>query len=180
MTVTQRGRAAALMLVFLLDFSGPSVGTAGSGDAGAGETRRDRRFEGVVLAASQPALESESGETPFNFARLRDLWVRVWLAGAPNPVQLNLRLIDPEGTLIYEASVPYSSDPAITTADVNATGRPVAVFKARSQDGWVALDYALPVSGSVVTRHLSEGTWTLVAEAGKRTFSTSIDVGTVY
>jgi hypothetical protein len=137
-------------------------------------------LEGVVLAASQSVLENGSGETSFNFARLRDLWVRVWLAGTTNPVQLNLRLIDPQGSLIYEASVPYASDPTITTVGVPVAGRPVAVFRARSQAGWVALDYALPVSGSVVTRHLSEGTWMLVAEAGGRKFSTSIDVSAAY
>jgi hypothetical protein len=32
----------------------------------------------------------------------------------------------------------------------------------------------------VVTRYLSEGTWTLVAEAGGRKFSASIDVSTAY
>jgi len=183
MTATRRGNAAAFMFVLALgsshasaasvDNPHPRPGTAQSGDLGAGEIRRDRPFEGVVLAASQLALESGSDETSFHFAHLRDLWVRVWLARTTDPVQLNLRLIDPQGTLIYEASVPYASAPTI-----NATN--VLVFKAKTLGGWVALDYALPVSGSVVTRHLSEGAWTLEAEAGGRTFSTSIDVTTGY
>lgn len=168
MTTTQRGNAAAFMVVFALCSFHASA---------ASEIRYDRPLrEGIVLAVSRVALESGSGETSFNFARLRDLWVRVWLVGATNPVQLDLRLIDPQGTLIYEASVPYSSDPAIATLDVRDAGHPVAVFKAKTLGGAVALDYMLPVSGSVVTQYLSEGTWTLVAEAGGRKFTTSIDV----
>src|SRR5262245_62698361 len=99
MTTTQRGSAAALMLVLAL------------GSSHANDIRRDRPFrEGIMLASAQIALESTSEETSFNFAHLRDLWVRVMLAGATSPVQLNLRLIDPQGTLIYEASAVYASD----------------------------------------------------------------------
>ncbi len=170
MPTTRRGNAAAFMFVFAL----------GSSHLGAGEVHRDRPFEAVVLAASQLALEGGSDESSFNFARLRDLWVRVRLAGTTSPVQLDLRLIDPQGTLIYEASVPYASDPTITTMDVPGAGHPMAVFQAKTLRGGVALDYALPVSGSVVTRNLSEGTWTLDVEAGGREFSTSIDVSTGY
>jgi hypothetical protein len=191
MTIKQPGSASAFMFVFALysshagaanvDNPDPRLGAAESGSPGAGEIRGDRRFrEGVVLAASQLALESGADETSFNFAHLRDLWVRVRLAGVANPVQLNLRLIDPNGTLIYEASVPYASDPTITTMDVPGAGHPVPVFQAKALRGGVALDYALPVSGSVVTRYSSEGTWTFVAEAGGRKFSTSIDVSTGY
>lgn len=161
MTTTQRGSAAAFLLVFLL----------GSAHAGAGEIR---------LAASQVALENGPGETSFNFAHLRDLWVRVWLPATSNPIQLELRLLDPQGTLIYEASVPYASDPTITTLDVPGAGHPLTVFRAKTLRGRLALDYALPVSGSVVTRSLSEGTWTLEAEAGGRKYTTSIDVSAGY
>lgn len=136
--------------------------------------------EGVVLADSQIGLDKGPGATQFNFARLRDLWVRVNLAGMPPSVQLDLSLIDPQGTLIYEASVPFSSDPAMKTKDVPGAGHPVTVFQARPLRGGVALDYALPVSGSVVTRYLSAGTWKIVAEVGGRTFSTALDVSTVY
>jgi hypothetical protein len=147
----------------------------------AAEIRRDQPArEGIALAASQVALESGSDETAFNFARLRDLWIRVTLRGAKDPARLDLRLIDPEGTLIYEASVPYASDPTITTIELPDAGHPVAVFRAKPLQGGVALDYALPVSSSVVTRHLSEGTWTVTADAGGRTFSTSIDVSAGY
>lgn len=174
MPTTRRCNAAAVMFVFALGSSHASA-------AGVDNPDRGRPFtEGVVLAASQLALESGSDETSFNFAHLRDLWVRVRLSGTTDPVRLDLRLIDPQGTLIYEASVLYASDPAISTMDSPDAGRPVAVFQARTLRGGVALDYALPVSGSVVTRHLSEGTWTFVAEAGGRTFSTSIDVSTGY
>ena len=54
------------------------------------------------------------------------------------------------------------------------------VFQARTLRDGVVLDYALPVSSGVVTRFLSEGTWILVAEAGGRTFTTSIEVSTGY
>ena len=165
MAIARRGNAAAFLLVFAL----------GSSHAGENPVR-----EGIVLAASQPALESGSDETSFNFAHLRDLWVRVNLVGMPRSLQLNLRLIDPQGTLIYEASVPYTSDPTMTTIDSPGAGHPVAVFPAKTRRSGVALDYALPVSGGVVTRYLSEGAWTLDVEAGGRKFSTSIDVSTGY
>ena len=165
MTSTRRYNALGFMFVFAL---GSLHARAASVDD-RGEIRRDRPFkEGIVLAASQLALESETDETSFNFARLRDLWIRVNLPSTRNPVQLNLRLIDPQGTLIYEASVLYASDPTIT------------VFQAKTLSGGVALDYAIPVSGGVVTRNLREGTWALVAEAGGRKFSTLIDVSTGY
>ena len=171
MTTAHRVAAAAFTLVVILGSSHASAATIDSG----------RAFrEGIVLATSQLALEGGSDETSFNFARLRDLWIRVALRGTTSPIQLNLRLIDPQGMLIYEATVPYSSDPTITTLEVSGTGRPVAAFHAKTQGGGVALDYALPVSGSVVTRHLSEGTWTLVAEAGGRKYSASIDVSAGY
>ena len=129
-----------------------------------------------MLATSRLALEGGADQTSFNFAHLRDLWVRVSLAGAANPVLLNLRLIDPQGALVYEASAAYSSDPSITSMEVPGARHSVAVFRARALRDGVALDYALPISGSVVTRYLSEGTWTLVAEVGGREFSKSIDV----
>ena len=163
--------AAAFMLAFAL----------GSSLASAGEIQPPRRgTEGIALAASRLALESGSGQTSFNFAHLRDLWIRVTLPGAATPVQLDLRLIDPQGTLIYEARVAYASDPRITTMEVPGAPHAVPVFWARTLRDGIALDYALPVSGSVVTRSLSEGTWTLVAEAGGRTFSTSLEVSTGY
>jgi len=133
-----------------------------------------------VLADSQFALEQAPGETRFNFAHLRDLWVRVNLAGMPPSVQLNLSLTDPKGTLVYETSVPFSSDPRMKTLNVPGAGHPVTVFQAKRTRGGLALDYAIPVSGSVVTRYLSAGTWRLVAEVGGRTFSTPLDVSTQY
>ena len=133
-----------------------------------------------MLAESQLALEDGIDRSSFNFSHLRDLWLRVRLKGFAGPAHLSLRLIDPQGVPIYEASVPYASDPKMTTIDVQGTGHPVAVFQTKTLRGGVGLDYAIPVSGSVVTRNLSEGTWTLLAEVGGRTFSTSIDVSVGY
>jgi len=157
--------------------------------ASAGDSHPDRRpTEGVVLATSRLGLESGSGQAAFNFARLRDLWVRVTLGGATNPaqlrtnpIQLNLRLIDPQGMLIFDSRVAYAPDPSVPTMEVPGARPPVAIFQATPlKDGLLALDYALPVSGSVISRSLSEGTWMLVAEAGGRTFSASIEVRTGY
>jgi len=169
MNSSVRVNAVALMLVCAL------------GTSHASEVRRDQPArEGVALAVSQCALETGTGETSFNFARLRDLWIRVTLRDAKGLVQLNLRLTDPQGALVYEASVPYATDSTMTAVELPGAAHPVTVFPAKTLHGGVALDYALPVSGSVVTRHLSEGTWTFVAEAGGRSFSTSIDVSAGY
>jgi len=170
MTIARWLSAGALLLA--LDGSHARAGSA--------DDPRPPAAEGVVLAGSPLAMERGSGETSFNFAHLRDLWVRVWLAGTATPVQLDLRLIDPQGTLIYEASVPYVSDPTIPTQEARPGEVPLTAFQAKTLGGWVALDYALPISGSVVTRFLSEGTWTLKVEAGGREFSTSVDVRTDY
>jgi len=129
MNSSVRVNAVALMLVCAL------------GTSHASEVRRDPPArEGVALAVSQCALEPGTGETSFNFARLRDLWIRVTLRNATDVVQLNLRLIDPQGTLIYEASVPYATDPTMTAMELPGAGRPVTVFPAKKLSGGVALD----------------------------------------
>jgi len=167
----QRRNALAFTFVFALGWSLASAAGADRADARPGTA-------GLGLATSRLGLESGADQAAFDFARLRDLWVRVTLAGAPNPVQMRLRLIDPQGTLIYESSVAYTSDPAITTMVVPGARHSVAVFQAVTHRDGVMLDYALPVSGSAVLSHLSEGTWTLVAEAGGRTFTTPFEVRT--
>jgi hypothetical protein len=190
MTRTRWGVAAAVVFLLALG-SSPASSALGltienqarlsKADSAKGESPGAASFkEGVVLADSQFALEKGPGATRFNFARLRDLWVRVNLAGMPHLVQLNLSLTGPQGTLVYEASVPFSLDPRMTTMDSPGAGHRVTVFQAKPLRGGLALDYALPVSGSVVTRYLNAGTWKLMAEVGERTFSTSIDVSTDY
>jgi hypothetical protein len=176
---TRRDVAAAIVFLLALGLSHPTLATP-KGDAEKRAPGAAPFKEGVVLADSRFALENGPGAARFNFARLRDLWVRVNLAGRPHTVQLGLSLIDPQGTLVYEVSVPFSSDPSITTMEVPGAGHPVTVFQARPLHGGIAMDYALPVSGSVVTRNLSAGTWKLVAEVHGRTFSTSMDVSAEY
>ena len=175
----------AALIVCLLASGTPFASSAGEPapkrERARGESPGAAPFrDGIVLADSQFALEQGPGATRFNFAHLRDLWVRVNLAGMPPSVQLDLTLTDPRGTLVYEASAPFSSDPRVKTKDVPGAGHPVTVFQAKRMQGRLALDYAIPVSGTVVTRYLSAGTWTLVAEVGGRTFSAPLDVSAEY
>jgi hypothetical protein len=126
--------------------------------------------EGIQVADSQSALDTGTLPTQFNFAHLRSLFVRVNLAGIPRTSQLALTLSDPKGTAVYETAAVYSSDSQLTQ-----------MFQAKPVRGGYALDYTIPVSGHVITRHLVAGTWVLEARIdGTRTFSKSLDVSTTF
>ena len=119
--------------------------------------------EGIELSISKEGLDNGVTSTHFNFARLRDLWVRVNLPGMPRVGQLTLVLIDPKGKIGYQASVPYSPDPGMTEMTMPGMMRPVTVFLAKPRTDGLMLDYAIPVSGSVLTRRLVGGEWRVEA-----------------
>ena len=134
--------------------------------------------EGLVLAESAFGLESDLGAASFNFSHVRDLWVRVKLSHLSGPSQLDLTLIDPAGTILYEATAEFSPDPNMATMPMPGAARPVTVFPAKQLRGGFALDYAVPISGSVVTRYMTPGTWQIRVQAAGRNFSRSIQVST--
>jgi hypothetical protein len=132
--------------------------------------------EGIKVAESQYALGSGASPTSFNFARLRELWVRVQLAAMPRTAELTLTLVDPSGVVAYEASVHYSRA-RMQEIEVPNAGHRVTVFPAQQVRGGFALDYGMPVSTSSITRYLTNGDWRLEAAVdGTARFSKILSV----
>jgi hypothetical protein len=136
--------------------------------------------EGIELSYSQSALDHGLTSTSFNFAHLRDLWVRVNLVGMPNVGTLDLKLIDPRGTIAYEGHVPFSPDTNMERMEIPKALHPVTVFHPKPQAGGHSLDYVVPVSGGVLTRYMIPGTWRVEAqfEGVGRVFGQQIQVST--
>lgn len=127
--------------------------------------------EGIEVAESQYALDSGVSPTSFNFARLRELWVRVKVVGVPpmskrptddTPWELKLTLTDPNAVVAYEANA-YFSPAGMQQIVLPNSAHPVTVFPAKRVPGGFVLDYGIPVSTSAITRYLSDGDWRLEA-----------------
>src|SRR5256885_354379 len=103
--------------------------------------------EGIELSDSQLSLDHGLVSKAFNFGHLRDLWVRLRVAGMPNVGQFYLKLSDPNGMIGYEATVMFSPDPGMNQMDLPGAMHAVTVYHAVGVPGGFILDYAVPVSG---------------------------------
>ena len=133
--------------------------------------------EGIDLAESQSALENGQLSDRFDFSRLRQLWVRINLAGMGGVTVVRLTLTTPSGSTFYESNVAYSPDPNQTEMRVPNAPHPITVFPAQPVNGGHALLYAVPVVGTALARYPVPGRWRVDAAIdGGRVISTEIEV----
>jgi hypothetical protein len=117
--------------------------------------------EGIEFAASAAALEEAAGRNRFDFLALGDLWVRVKVQNPPRLATLTLTFSTPSGTPFYEATLLYTSDPAVRIGRIN--GAPATTLQSKHVPGGYVFDYPVPVSGSVFQRYPKPGSWVVQA-----------------
>jgi hypothetical protein len=137
---------------------------------------------GVYLSDSQHNLDNGAFSSRFNFAHLRELWIRVKVSGMPHMGTLSFVLTDPHGNAVFEGSSAFSPDPNMRQTDVPGALNPVSVFYAKPVTGGFLLDYAIPVSGSVIQRYMRSGTWSIATrvDGAMDALSSTFEVSTVY
>lgn len=114
--------------------------------------------EGVELAPSEDQLNRGIGGNNFDFASVGSLWVRVKLHGMPGVAGVRLNFISPQGATFFETTLHFTPD---ATAQ-QMPGAP-SVYNARQLNGGYALDYPVPIAGSIFTRFPKPGNWTVEA-----------------
>ena len=121
---------------------------------------------GLEFAASEFELDRGLATDRFDFSVQRDLWVRVKLPGMPMVTRVNLKFVNPLGELLSEVQLAFSPDPKTPPMGRGPGMTPLTVFKAKTIPGGYALDYPVPVAGTMLTRYVatSVGTWTVQAK----------------
>ena len=133
--------------------------------------------EGIELSVSESGLENGLFSDRFNFAQLRELWVRIKVAGMGHTTVIRLTLTTPTGSTFYESNVAYSPDPANNVMIVPNAPHPITVFPAKAMSGGHALVYVVPVAGTALSRYPIPGRWRVDAAIdGGRVLSTEIEV----
>lgn len=133
--------------------------------------------EGIELADSQSALENGQTSDRFNFSRMRELWVRVKVAGMTGTTVMRLTLTTPAGSTFFENNVAYSPDRSQSTMNVPNAPHPITVFPAQPLGGGHGLVYVVPVVGTALARYPAPGRWRVAAAfEGGRILSADIDV----
>jgi hypothetical protein len=117
--------------------------------------------EGIEFAGSEAAL-ADATATQFDFLALRDLWVRVKVHRPSRLVTVKLTFTSPGGGAFYETKVLYATDPRVRTGRIN--GAPASALPAKRIPGGFALDYPVPIAGSVFQRFAKPGSWTVQAQ----------------
>jgi hypothetical protein len=120
----------------------------------------------ILFASSQAELDTGSLVTEANFARQRDLWIRVMVSRMPPTTLLGLSFITPDGQPFYETNRFFSRLPQVASTRVTGGQRPAVVYQARKLPGGYALDLPIAIAGSVFLRYPAPGTWTVQAKVG--------------
>ena len=120
----------------------------------------------ILFASSQAELDTGSLVTEANFARQRDLWIRVMVSRMPPTTLLGLSFITPDGQPFYETNRFFSRLPQVASTRVPGGQRPAVVYQARKLPGGYALDLPIAIAGSVFLRYPAPGTWTVQAKVG--------------
>ena len=136
---------------------------AGAAAAAPPASRGNPFHEGIEFASSEAALENGTA-TRFDFLGLRDLWVRVKVRSPSRLVTLKLTFASPGGDAFYETTLLYAIDPRVHTGKIN--GAPTNVLTAKRIPSGFALDYPVPIAGSVFQRFAKPGSWQVQAQVG--------------
>jgi uncharacterized protein YfaP (DUF2135 family) len=122
--------------------------------------------QAIQFASSQSELDTGPLLTEANFARQRDLWIRVMVSRMPPTTQLDLSFITPDGQPFYETHRFFSRLPQVASTVVPGGQRPDVVYRARKLPEGYALDLPIAIAGSVFLRYPAPGTWTVQAKIG--------------
>jgi hypothetical protein len=142
-----------------------------------GDSRPAALHDGIELSSSELELEHGLTSDRFNFALMRELWVRINVNGLGRTSVVRLTLTTPTGSTFYESNVAYSTDPRLTSMDVPNGPNPVSVFPAKRVGNGYSLIYVVPVVGTALSRYPIPGTWRVQAEIrGVKVLSTQIQV----
>lgn len=133
--------------------------------------------EGIEFASSEAALEDATG-TQFDFLELRDLWVRVKVRQPSRLVTVTLTFTSPSGTAFYETTLLYATDPRVRTGRIN--GAPASALPAKRIPSGFALDYPVPIAGSVFQRFSKPGSWKVQAQVGSADPPLSAPLDVIY
>jgi hypothetical protein len=118
----------------------------------------------ITLGNSEQTVALPGGMTDFNFARTRDLWVRVQVPTLPAaPAQLRLHFTSARGEPFFESVFVFSTDPTVHSAPVPGMMGDTTVMTATQVTGGWQLECAVPIGGTLFQRNPSTGQWTLDA-----------------
>ena len=136
------------------------------GRAAAPSARAVPFAQAIQFASSQSELDTGPLLTEANFARQRDLWIRVTVSKMPPTTLLGLTFTTPAGQPFYETNRYFSRLPQVASTVVPGGQRPDVVYQARKVPGGYALDLPIAIAGSVFLRYPAPGTWTVQAKVG--------------
>jgi hypothetical protein len=134
--------------------------------------------EGIEFASSQAALEQSKSATRFDFLAVRDLWVRVKVRGLPPLATLKLTFSSPNGTPFYETTLLYTTKTDPKERGGAQGGAAANALRATRIPGGFALDYPVPIAGTVFQRFPTPGGWKVEAqiESTRTSLTTPLDV----
>lgn len=131
---------------------------------------------GIQLASDERLLDRGIYATRFNFAYLKDLWVRVGISQMPQMSIVKLTFTNPKGEVFYETSSPFSWDPEMKGMNMPGMDHPITVVRAKAVTGGYLLDRAVPIGGSVFMKYPAEGTWVIMAKVDETLYTTEMQV----
>jgi hypothetical protein len=131
---------------------------------------------GLSFAFSEPLLENGVTSNHYNFATVRELWVRVGVQKVRDISMAKVIFTNPKGEKIYETTSPYSADPSVETMAMANMDHPITVRRAKQLVGGFGLDRLVPVAGTVFTRYPMAGPWVVTAQVDGQQFSAEIQV----
>ena len=107
----------------------------------------------IVFSATPAALEQGVFAESVDFQELRDLYVRVFLAGMPRIGMLTLIFVNPNGEVFYVDGAHYAIEPTVPMIDSPELEHPVPVLAAKKVNGGDALDRAVAIGGTNFQRY---------------------------
>jgi len=118
---------------------------------------------GIKVVANNAALLAGKGSVAFKLPHVRSLLVRTSIAQIPEALLwMTIELHTPDGALYSQRHLPFSADPGITEIDSpDGIDRRVEVDRIKTIEGGYALDTAIPVGGTALTRTADPGAWRL-------------------
>jgi hypothetical protein len=119
----------------------------------------------LTLSDSEAGLAVAGADAPrrFNFAFVRDLWVRVTVPRVLRVSVLELSFRAPDGQIFYQDRFPFTIDDRVRMAMVPGAASPTPAHPAHPIPGGYALDRPVAIAGSVFEKYPQRGLWRIEA-----------------
>src|SRR5262245_15022181 len=82
---------------------------------------------GITMSATQLLLDNGITSKDFNFAQLRELWVRVTVPKVSEMPMMRLAFTNPKGELIYETTSPFTTKSDVTSMPMPGLDHAISV-----------------------------------------------------